>query len=62
MKYSSINQLHNFEFHDSEWTLDSLTKDTLVVFNSGNLKITNFGHLNFTKNGDFLNVIFGYLF
>lgn len=32
MKYSSINQLHNFEFHDSEWTLDSLTKDTLVVF------------------------------
>lgn len=32
MKYSSTNQLHDFEFHDSEWTLDHLTRDTLVVF------------------------------
>ena len=32
MKYSSTNQLQDFEFHDSEWALDLLTKDTLVVF------------------------------
>ena len=32
MKYSSTNQLHDYEFHDSEWTLDHLTRDTLVVF------------------------------
>ena len=32
MKYISTNQLHDFEFHDSEWTLDHLTRDTLVVF------------------------------
>lgn len=32
MKYSSTNQLHYFEFHDSEWTLDHLTEKTLVVF------------------------------
>lgn len=32
MKYRSTNQLYDFEFHDSEWKLDQLTKDTLVVF------------------------------
>ena len=42
--------------------MKDLNRSAVSVANSGNLKITNFGHLNFTKNGDFLNVIFGYLF
>lgn len=40
MKYSSANQLHHFEFHDSEWTLDCLTEKTLIV---------NIRHLNIHK-------------
>lgn len=32
MKYSSINQLHHFEFHDSDWMLDQLTEETLIVY------------------------------
>lgn len=31
MKYTSTDQLQNFEFHDSEWTLDHVAEETLVV-------------------------------
>ena len=43
MKHTSTNQLHDFEFHDSYWTLDQVSKEALVVF----LK-----HLNIHKGAE----------
>lgn len=32
MKHTSTNHLHDFKFHDSEWSLNQIARETLVVF------------------------------